>query len=199
MLTTEPYRVPFTLLIDTAESQPFTFQGLKGDANIDNRPLIVPTQFVALGRYPHSIGDYSVAGYSDRVAVERKSMEDAWGTVFGWETEYQIKKGLPGRRERFEKELENLSKLEASTVVVEADFDVCLRLVPEWGKKSADLNRKIFFRSVLAFMQDYKVPWLFCGSRRIAEIATFQFLKRFVEKDLERRKAEGSQKHGAQG
>lgn len=191
MLTTEPYTCPFTILVDSAESQPFTFQNMTGDADIQNRPLIVPVRWCSLGRYPHSKGDYSIEDFSDRVAVERKAMDDAWGTVLGWETDFHVRKELPGRRQRFEKELENLAKLEAAMVVVEATFDDCLRLCPQWGKKEARTNAKIFLRSVLAYMQDYRVPWLFCDGRRLAEVATFRFLERFWRKDLERRKEKG--------
>lgn len=193
MQITEPYTCPFTVLIDTAESQPFTFQGMRADADKQNRELVIPTKFTPLGRHPHSKGDYSIEGFEDRIGIERKGMEDAWGTVLGWETEHQVAKGAPGRRQRFEKELENLQKLEASMVVVEATFDDCLRLIPQWGKKEAKVNAKIFLRSVLAYMQDYKVTWLFCDGRRLAEISTFRFLERFHRKDLERRK-EGSDK-----
>lgn len=187
-LTTEPYTVPFTILIDTAESQPFTFQGLYGDANIKNRPLIVPTEYSALGRYPNSIGDYSIEGFTDRIGVERKSMEDAWGTVLGWETSYQTQRDLPGRRQRFEKELENLQKLEASMVVIEASLDDCLRMIPEWGVKPAKVNAKIFLRSVIAYMQDFRVSWIFCDNRRLAEVTTYRFLERFFHKDGEKEK-----------
>lgn len=191
MLTTEPYSIPFTIAVDSAESQAFTFDGITGDADIQNRPLVISTCWQSLGRYPHSKGDYSIVGMTDRVAVERKAMEDAWGTVLGWETEFHVEKSLAGRRQRFEKELENLAKLEAAMVVVEATFDDCLRLCPQWGVKPARTNAKIFLRSVLAYMQDYRVPWLFCDGRRLAEVATFRFLERFWRKDLERRKAGG--------
>jgi len=191
MLTTEPYKLAWTIVVDSAESQPFTFQNLHADADQQNRPLIVPTAWQSLGRHPHSKGDYSILGMTDRVGVERKSMDDAWGTVLGWESDYQTQRELPGRRQRFEKELENLAKLEASMVVVEATFNDCLRLIPQWGKKDTKTNAKIFLRSVLAYMQDYKVPWLFCDGRRLAEVATFRFLERFWRKDLERRKKAG--------
>lgn len=178
----EPYVVPFTVLVDSAESQPFTFTGIDGDADIDGRPLSIKTQWCSLGRHPHSLGDYSIEGYFGRVAVERKSMEDAWGTVLGWESQHQRDRDMPGRRERFEKELENLAGIEAAMVVVEASFDQCLREMPEWGTKPARTNAKIFLRSVLAYMQDYKVPWLFCDGRRLAEVVTFRYLQRFWRK-----------------
>lgn len=178
----EPFVVPFVILVDTAESQPFTFDGLRADANKDSRPLVVRTRWQLLGRYPHSLGDYSIDGLEGRVHVERKSLEDAQGTVLGWDSEYDRRNELPGRRERFEKELDNLSKVDAAMVVVEATLGDCLRYMPGWGKKSAALNAKIFMRSVLAYQQDYRVPWCFCDGRRLAEIATFRFLERFWRK-----------------
>jgi len=180
----EPKICPFTILVDTAETQPFTFQGLRADSDKANRPLYVKCRYSCLGRFPHSLGDYTIEGLGNQLAIERKSMEDAQSTVLGWESKQQRDKDLPGRRERFKKELQNLSRLNAAMVVVEATFGDCLRLMPEWGKKPAEHNRKIFFRSVLAWQQDYKVPWLFCDGRRLAEIAAFRFLQRFWDKQF---------------
>lgn len=175
----EPVVAPFTILVDSAESHPFTFTGLRADAAKDNRPLVVRTRFECLGRHPNSLGDYAIEGLVGRCHVERKSMADAQGTVLGWDTEYERRTEAVGRRDRFEKELSNLAKIDAAMVVVEASLHDCLELMPQWGVKSAELNAKIFARSVLAYQQDYKVPWLFAGSRRLAEVMTFRFLERF--------------------
>lgn len=184
---TEPYKMKCTILVDTAETIPFTFAGIKGDADKDHRVLIIPTKRASLGRYPNSKGDYSVEGFSERIGVERKSADDIQGTVLGWETDYHKQTLNAARRERFEKELENLAKLEAGLVVVEAPLHVVLGTMQQWGDKSPDENRKIFHRSVLAYMQDFKVPWLFCSHRRHAEVATFRFLHRFWDKRREKR------------
>lgn len=185
-LHVEPFTCPFTVLVDSAESQPFTFDGLRCDADKEGRPLYVPTRRCCLGRHPDSKGDYSIEGYSDRIGVERKSKEDCWGTVLGWETDYQRERNIPGRRDRFKKELENLSKLDAAMVVVEASFEELLADMPEWGTKPKKHNAKIFLRSIVAFQQDYKVPWLFAGSRRLAEVSAFRFLERWWMKERER-------------
>lgn len=187
----EPYIVPFTILVDSAESQQFTFTGFRADANKDGRPLIVPTKWQPLGRHPHSLGDYSIEGMAGRVAVERKSMEDAWGTILGWPSKHEQQHELGSRRQRFEKELDNLAKIDAALVVVEATMSDCLRLMPAHGVKSRALNAKIFYRSVIAYLQDYRVPWLFCDSRRMAEVATYRFLVRFWEKHHKELSANG--------
>ena len=179
----EPYVTPFTILIDSAEGQPFTFQGISADADKDNRPIAVKTLWKSLGKYPRSLGDYSIDGMVGRVHVERKSMEDCQSTVMGWENDHQKEKGLPSRRERFKQELENLSNIENGCVVVEASLGDCLRHMPEWGTKPVYTNRKIFHRSIISFMQEYdSVPWFFCDTRRLAEITTFRYLERFWKK-----------------
>jgi hypothetical protein len=187
-LNIEPYTCPFTVKIDSQETTPFTFLNLQADADKDYRPLVVPIEWGSLGRHPHSKGDYSIVGMEDLIGVERKSMSDCWSTVLGWETSYEKEKELCGRRERFKKELENLSKLDAAMVVVEASLEACIVNMPAHGVKTVEENRKIFVRSVLSMMIDYHVPWLFCDSRRLAEAMTFRFLERFWRKWQERNK-----------
>lgn len=178
----EPITCPFTVLIDTAESQPFTFQGLRCDADKLNLPLVVRTRWSNLGRHPHSLGDYAIAGLVGQCHVERKSLEDCHGTVLGWETDRNLERGTPGRRQRFEQELANLAEIPAGVVVVEATLEQCLQDMPEWGVKPRAENRKIFFRSIVSFQQRFRVPWMFCSSRRAAEVFAFRWLERFYKK-----------------
>lgn len=183
---------PFTVLIDTAEQQPFRFSALKTDASEGNRPLIVPTAFQALGRYPDSMGDYSLdstVGGVGRCHVERKSMEDAHSTILGW-----ARKGEDvGRRDRFEAELARLSEMEAGLVVVECSFVQLIANAPQFGRRSAALNARTLHNSVLAYIQDYSVPWLFADDRRMAEKFVFRWLKRWHDKQVELRKADEKQ------
>lgn len=194
--TEEPIASPFTVLIDTNESQPWTFQNLRADAKDELRPLVVPTRYESLGRHPHALGDYSAEGLVGVAHVERKSLEDCQGTVLGWETEHERRKHLAGRRERFEKELENLSKIPYGIVIVEAEFAECLKTMPSWGKKSREQNAKIFARSVQAYMADYKTPWLFCDGRRLAEQCCYRWLFRAWRKERDRKKSEANQLTG---
>lgn len=177
-MTGHPLTNPFAIYIDSAESAPFTFKGLQADAKDEYRPLVVPTQYRCLGRHPDSLGDYSAEGLLEFAHVERKSLEDVQGTVLGWETPAERERNKLGRRDRFEKELENLAKIPQGVVVVEAPLHTCIELMPSWGKKSRALNAKSFARSITSFQQRFKVPWVFCGSRRHAEIETFRWLRR---------------------
>jgi len=180
--------LPFTVLIDSAEQFPFTFDGMKTDGSEESRrPLIVPTERICLGRHPDSLGDYSTDVGQGRCHIERKSMEDAQGTILGF---HRDDDDGSTRRERFEQELRNLAEIEAGCVVVECTFDDLVRNAPETKKRSAAQNSKTLFRSVVAYQQDYGVPWLFCENRRMAELATFRWLVRWAEKRTEDRKKE---------
>lgn len=170
---------PFVIVRDSAETHPFSFQGFRADSRQQYKPLVVETVWGSLGRHPHGLGDYSIQGLEQLVAVERKSIEDCWSTVMGWEGTKEKQRGTNSRRERFKQELSNLSDIQAGAVVVEGSFGHCVKNVPEWGSKTDATNQKIFFRSVLALQQDFRVPWLFCDTRRMAEQATFRWLERF--------------------
>lgn len=168
---------PFTILVDVQEKHPFTFTELSADADQDHRPLIVPTIWRSLGV---AMGDYSIEGFEGRCHIERKSMDDAHGTFLGWGE----------RRARFEREIANLSEMECAAVVVECSFLQLIQQAPSHGKKSAQENAKILMRQVLAWKQDYRVPWEFCDGRRFAEVVTFRLLERFWRKCQERVKKE---------
>lgn len=170
---------PFCILLDSGEQAPFTFLGMKSDADSEHRPFIVQTEWRCLGRHPDSLGDYSLDGFVGHCHVERKSVEDCQGTILGFKD---------GRRERFESELSNLSKIESGLVVVEGTLAAVVNGVASWGKKTRQQNAKTLLRSILAFNQDYSVPWLFCDSRRLAEVATFRFLERYWKKNAKEQK-----------
>ena len=165
----------FTIIIDTAEQFPFPFTNIRHDADKDYQPASVPIIYQSLGRHPNSLGDYSLVGGIGRCHIERKSMEDCQSTILGFND---------GHRARFESELTNLSKIESPLVLVECSLEDLLKNAPQYGKKTPQHNAKILFRSILAYQQDCKVPWLFCDGRGLAEQAAYWFLHRWWEKNL---------------
>ncbi|HEU4342422.1 MAG TPA: hypothetical protein VFU31_12700 [Candidatus Binatia bacterium] len=179
---------PFTVLIDSAEQHPFQFAGLRTDAADGNRPLIVPTKFQSLGRFPDSLGDYSLdstVGGVGRCHVERKSMADAHSTILGW-----ARKGEDvGHRDRFEQELERLSEMEAGLVVVECSFVELIAKAPQYGVRTASQNATTLHRSILSWMRKYRVQWLFADDRRIAEKSVFRWLWNWHAEQVQLRKA----------
>jgi hypothetical protein len=182
-----PLTNPFAILVDSAEQAPFTFQGIYADSDRGNCEIVVAEGLnlfrQCLGRHPHSLGDYSIEGFFGRVAIERKSMDDAHGTFLGWSGD----QADFGRRQRFEQELANLANVECSAVVVECSLGCLLDNAPSTDNKTAKLNRKILNRSLIAWTQDYGVPFVFCDSRRMAELYTFRFMERFYEKHRTKR------------
>lgn len=164
---------PFVVLIDAQEKHPFSFQDVTGANGV---PMLVPTQWKSLGT---ARGDYSILGHEGLVHVERKSLEDAHSTILGWGE----------RRERFESELKNLAAMEAAAVVVESSLEELVATAPQYGRRTAGENAKTLFRQVLAWQQDYRVPWVFAGNRQLAELTTFRVLERYWRKRKQADKA----------
>ncbi len=155
---------PYSIIIDTREQSAFGFRDIKADRKEGGGPLVLKTKRKAL-----KTGDYSIEGIDDRVAVERKSLEDLFGCV-------------GSDRDRFERQLDRLNKLETAALVVEADWNRIFK-----GCERSKLPPKAVFRSVIAWQQDYfpKVHWWMMPGKRSAEIVTFRILDRFWKSHIE--------------
>jgi ERCC4-type nuclease len=136
---------PIQIIQDSREQTPFAFDGY-------------PVE-VAVGTL--EAGDYSLAGFERKVAVERKSLGDLIGC-------------LSGDRARFEKELARLRGFDACAVVVESSQPT-LRL----GHYRSAMDAGSAWQSCLAFMQRFNVPFIWCNSRQDAEQVTFDFLRHY--------------------
>lgn len=179
-------RSPFTVLVDKAEKAAFTFDGIEARSFIDKdqRRYLVRTErrYLGIGQ-----GDYSLAGFEGRVAVERKSMDDFQGTLLGWPVDLDTAAASGGRREidrrgRFKSELRKLQAMEARAVVVEATLGDCLRLCSAWGVRTATENAKYLYATYLSWSQQFRVPWIFCDDRRMAEVTTLRLLEHFWDR-----------------
>lgn len=169
----KPYRVPFTVIIDTAEQQPFSFAGLRGDSSKQYRPLVIEIARDNLGRHPNSLGDYCIAEFRGRCHLERKSIDDALGTFMGWGE----------RLDRFQSELANLNAIDCGAVIVECDFSDLWKAAPETPNRRKEVNEQSVRNQVRAWQQQYpRVQWLFCGGRREAEEEAFRWMWRFYER-----------------
>ena len=138
------------ILIDTREQAPFAFQHEK-----------YAGATTAAGTL--DTGDYSLAGLADRVAVERKSLQD-------------LVASLSRERDRFEREVQRAAALDSFCVVVEASWSELAA-----GQYRSKLNPHSACQSVLAFSCRYRVPFLFAGSRAGAEYATWGFFRQYLE------------------
>lgn len=136
---------PLRIVVDTREQVPFSFAGYP----------------VALVPGTLADGDYSLAGFERRVAVERKSLADLAGC-------------LSRDRERFQRELARLRGYDAAAVVVESPAEDLRE-----GRYRSDLDAGAAWQSVLAFTMRYRVPFIFSLDRADAEKNTFDFLRHF--------------------
>ena len=151
---------PHTLIVDTREQSPFGFHGFEAKSPNDELiPFVINTERATL-----ESGDYSVKGFEPLISVERKSLEDLYGT-------------LGGGRERFERELERLNQMDFAAVVTEAPWARVME-----GIDGRRLSPESVFGSIISFQQRFvRVHWWMCQSRRDAETITFRILRRFVE------------------
>ena len=126
-----------TILIDRREQRPWAFPA----DTFDVQPATLAT------------GDYSLAGLQDRVAIERKNLGDAVGTV--------IHDWL-----RFRKELNRLKTFDFAAIVIEADLsDVVEQRYESEANPNSVIGR---FNSILI---DDGIPVLWWGSRKYCEPA----------------------------
>ena len=137
------------ILVDSREQRPFNFEHERYDVQIQPGTL--------------TVGDYSLRGLEDKVAVERKSLPD-------------LVQCLCRERERFERELQRGAALDAFAVVIEAGWTDLAG-----GNFRSQLNPHAACQSTLAFMARYRVPFLFAGSRPAAEYSVWGFLRQYLE------------------
>lgn len=143
------------ILIDTREQAPFNFRGY----DVDPEPATLPT------------GDYSLPGFEDRAAVERKSLNDLVDCLKG------------SNRERFEKELARGRAYDLFCVVIEAPLSDVSQ-----GKYHSDMRPQAALQSIIAFMVRYRVPFVWAGSREGAEYVTYSMLSKYLREIGERYK-----------
>ena len=137
------------IIVDSREQLPFTFSHERYDVQIQQGTL--------------AVGDYSLRGLEDKVAVERKSLPD-------------LVQCLGRERERFERELLRGAALDAFAVVVEGSWSDLAN-----GNFRSQLNPHAACQSTLAFMARYRLPFLFAGSRPAAEYSVWGFLRQYLE------------------
>jgi ERCC4-type nuclease len=135
------------IVIDDREKQPYAFAG-------------AVTRHLAAG-------DYSLLGYEDRVAVERKSKKDAY-------------RSLGHVRERFQCEIERLAEYDYAAIVIEASMPAFL-IPPPFG----ELHPHAAIASLLGWSVKYRLPVFFAGDRAHGESTTRHLLEKYAWYALE--------------
>lgn len=138
------------IIVDSREQAPFSFQGRFYDG-VEVESGGLPT------------GDYSLAGLTDKAAVERKELSDLVAC-------------LGRERDRFERELQRAAALECFAVVIEAGWHELAG-----GQYRSKLKPHAACQSIAAFTARYRIPFLFAGSRKAAEYLTWSVLRQYLE------------------
>ncbi len=113
-----------------------------------------------------SVGDYSIAGLQDRVAIERKSLSDLVGS-------------LTHGRDRFERELARGRTYESFAIVIEGSAQAILR----GGYGVSCANPHAVWESIAAFNARY-CPFHFLGDRQTAAKWTESVLLKFAREHI---------------
>ena len=137
------------VLIDSREQLPFTFSDS------------VETEVTGL-----AVGDYSLAGHEDQIAIERKSLSDLLGSI-------------TNGRERFIRELRHMRAYRFAAIIVEASWGEILRR--EYMQR---VHPNAVMGSLSSFAIKYGVLTIMAGSRHQAARITESLLhnySRFIE------------------
>ncbi len=113
-------------------------------------------------------GDYSLVGMEQRVAVERKSLQDFVQTVIR-------------SRRRFQNELRRLQGYEHACVVVEGS----LRDVLD-GRYTGGAHPNSVLGAAVSICVDWGVPVFFCGDRQTAR----QFVEAYLDRSARTNESE---------
>jgi len=157
-----------TLIIDSMEQKPYTF-----------RPFL--NWLAAIERRKLPAGDYSIGGLEDRVAVERKSLQDLFNCC-----------SPDHSREAFVRACERLGKFDFAAMVIEGSMTKILR-----SNEFSGMHPNAVFGTIQALAERWGIqPW-FAPTRGLAEEITACLLHKAYQlavlekKGLPRRFVEG--------
>jgi len=128
------------IIKDTREQLPLNFRRSKNVEDVITKKL--------------DTGDYSLLGYEDKIAIERKSCSDLFST-------------LGGGHKRFKKELERALEFDYFAILVEGSFSSVYNKdfdEARYSKMRGDVAIKILF--TLKFK--YGIDVIFCNGKKEA-------------------------------
>jgi len=131
------------LIVDSMEQKPYTFKPFR-------------KWFAAIERRRLPVGDYSIAGLEDQVAVERKSLQDLFNCCSPF-----------GSRGAFVRACERLTKMEFSALIIEGSITKILR-----SNEFSGMHPNAVFGTIQALAVRWGIqPW-FAPTRALAEEIT---------------------------
>ncbi len=159
---------PFTIVVDSNETNPYHFNGIREDADRGYAMIIPQIQRQAM--WVDGLADYSIWGHETEIQIERKSLPDLYAT-------------LGGRRDKFEEEIKRLNDIcRIAYVVIEAEWSDVVLNPPSHSK----LDPKVVVRTAMSWSMKYPgVHWIAVCGRRHAELWTYRTLEMFWKKMIE--------------
>lgn len=173
---------PFIIVVDVNETIPYRFTAIESETA--GQRLLVSTRTKPLytqGRrmitidgteYRKGLADYSIEGLEEFIQIERKSLEDLYGT-------------LGGRRGEFEAEIARINECEFAAVIVEASWRQILHEPP----RRSQLNPRSVEGTIQAWSIRYpRVHWFACDGRCGGERMAFRLLDMFWRQRMHNKK-----------
>lgn len=142
--------IPLRIVVDSREQDAYRFDGAPVYAN------------TVVERATLQTADYSLHGLTDKVGIERKSLQDAV-------------QSLGRERARFAREMERARGLDCFALVIEADFASLAH-----HDYRGLLNAHAAIQSLAAFVARWRLPVIFAGSREGGQYATWSILQQYI-------------------
>jgi DNA excision repair protein ERCC-4 len=143
---------------------PFLFAPAKRGTPLSERAKVR----VPLVRAKLDAGDYSLPGLESVVAIERKTLPDLLGTLFGSRTDSVGDRAAA--LDRFRAELLRSQTLAAFSIVVEASVgDLFAAAASNFERAGASFDPAAVLCLLDAFAIDYRTETVWAGSREAAE------------------------------
>lgn len=141
----------YTIIIDTREQRPWNFEGIRDMCELGTLKT----------------GDYSLKGYENCIAVERKSLADFVGSI-------------GKNRKRFMAELERASKIKHFCVIVEGSwFDLFT------GNYRSHIIPASAVGTTIGIMARFRIPVIMAETRKQAEQLCKKFLRLSLLREYE--------------
>ena len=136
------------IIVDTRETLPYLFTN--DGAEITRSAL--------------KSGDYSVAGYESRIAIERKTKADAY-------------QSLGKNRARFKRQIERLAEFEYAAIIIECSMEDFIEKPPT----STMMSPRAAMNTLVSWSVRFGIHVWFAGCRLRGENLTLRLLEKFVK------------------
>ena len=123
----------------------------------EQRPYEFPTAYV---RDTLQSGDYSLRGFEDRIAIERKKPSELFTN-------------FTSTRDRFRREWERLASHDALHLIIEGDIYSCATQYSDHSR----VNPHVVIASLISWSRRFRFKFHFASDRLMAQALTYRILE----------------------